>query len=81
MQTELLVLAFAGLLQVVQYGLMSIPANRELGIKKTFGPRDDPTILDQLSPRSARLYRALNNHFEALILFTIAVVVITLSDR
>ena len=81
MQTEILVLTLAGLLQVVQYALMSIPANRELCIKKTFGPRDDPTILGRLSPRTGRLYRALNNHFEALILFIIAVVVITLSDR
>ena len=34
-----------------------------------------------LSRQTGRLQRALNNHFEALILFTIAVVVVTLSNR
>jgi uncharacterized MAPEG superfamily protein len=32
-----------------------------------------------MSRLTARLQRALNNHFEALILFTLAVVVVTLS--
>lgn len=80
MTVELLVLAFAGLLQGVQYALMSVPANLELGPRKTFGPRDDAADLQaQLSPHTGRLYRALDNHFEALILFTLAVVVVTLS--
>ena len=34
-----------------------------------------------LSPTSARLKRALDNHFEGLILFTLAVVVVTLSGK
>ena len=34
-----------------------------------------------LSPTSARLKRALENHFEGLILFTLAVVVVTLSGQ
>jgi uncharacterized MAPEG superfamily protein len=77
---ELLVLALAGLLQAVQYALMSVPANLELGPGRALGPRDDAADLQsRLSPRTARLYRALDNHFEALVLFTLAVVVVTLS--
>jgi uncharacterized MAPEG superfamily protein len=77
---ELTALALAGLLQVVQYVLMSVPANLELGPGKTLGPRDDPNLRDRLSPRTGRLFRALDNHFEGLILFTLAVVVVTLGD-
>ena len=80
MTAELTVLALAGLLQAVQYLLMSVPANRELGRRKTMGPRDEPGLEAQLSPRTGRLRRALANHFEGLILFTLAVVVVTLSE-
>jgi uncharacterized MAPEG superfamily protein len=80
MTPELTALALAGLLQAVQYILMSVPANLELGPRKTLGPRDDADLASQLSPRTARLYRALDNHFEGLILFTLAVVVVTLGD-
>ena len=83
MTPELLTLALAFLLQIVQFALMSIPANRELGPGKTASPRDRSrlggSLEDQLSEKTARLYRALNNHFEGLILFTIAVVVVELS--
>ena len=34
-----------------------------------------------LSKTTARLQRALNNHFESLILFTIAVLVVTLGNQ
>ncbi|MGB1209138.1 MAG: MAPEG family protein, partial [Paracoccaceae bacterium] len=68
-------------LQVIQFCLMSVPANRELGTGKTLGPRDRGGLADGLSPRTARLYRALDNHFEGLILFGIACTVITLSDQ
>lgn len=85
MTPELTVLTLAALLQVVQYMLMSIPANLELGPGKTMSPRDRDrlggSLEDQLSEKTARLYRALNNHFEGLILFTIACVVVTLSDQ
>lgn len=77
---ELMVLALAALWQVVQFGLMAVPANRELGTRYTAGPRDAPPKRS-LSPRTARLQRALNNHFEALILFGIAVMVVTLSGQ
>ncbi|MBW6507032.1 MAG: MAPEG family protein [Rhodobacteraceae bacterium] len=81
MTPELTALALAGLLQGVQYLLVSITANRELGPAKTLSPRDPDRLgkplAEQLSPRSGRLFRAMNNHFEALILFTLAVVVVT----
>ena len=81
MTQELTALTCAALLQVVQYGLMALPANLELGTAVTAGPRDDPDVLRRLTPRTARLVRALNNHFEALILFTIAVTVVTLGGK
>lgn len=84
MSPELTALALAGLLQVIQYGLMSVPANLELGAAKTASPRDPERLgkplVEQVSPRTGRLFRALNNHFEGLILFTLAVVVVTLSE-
>lgn len=85
MTPELTALALAGLLQGVQYVLMAVPANLELGTAKTLSPRDPQTlgqpIQNQLSPVTGRLLRALNNHFEALILFTLAVTVTTLSNQ
>lgn len=85
MTPELTALALAGILQVVQYGLMAVPANLELGVAKTAGPRDPDRLgkplVEQVSPRTGRLFRALQNHFEGLILFTLAVVVITLSEK
>ena len=85
MTPELQVLAYAGLLQVVQYVLMSVPANIELGPGKTASPRDPQRLgkplIEQVSPKTGRLFRALNNHFEGLILFTLAVVVLVLGDK
>lgn len=85
MTPELTALACAGLLQCVQFALMAIPANLELGVGKTLSPRDPdrlgPPLAEQVSPKTGRLFRALNNHFEGLILFTIAVVVVTLADK
>jgi len=82
---ELTVLALAGLLQGVQFALMSVPANLELGVGKTLSPRDTSRmgkpLIEQVSDKTGRLIRAMNNHFEALILFTIAVVVVTLGDK
>ena len=85
MTPELTVLALAALLQGVQFTLMAIPANIELGVGKTMSARDNSRmgkpIVEQVSDKTGRLIRAMNNHFEALILFTIAVVVITLGDK
>ncbi|EBA12242.1 MAPEG family protein [Roseobacter sp. CCS2] len=85
MTPELTVLALAALLQGVQFTLMAIPTNIEVGVGKTMSPRDNSRLgkplLEQVSDKTGRLIRAMNNHFEALILFTIAVVVITLGDK
>ena len=80
MTPELTALALAGLLQVVQLNLFAIPANRELGTGYTSSPRDTPPSRP-LSTLTGRLQRAMNNHFEALTLFTIAVVVVTLGNQ
>ncbi len=78
MTPELTALALAGLLQVVQFIVMAVPANMQLGGHKTAGPRDTPLVLTGIA---GRLQRAMNNHFEGLILFTIAVVVVTLGGQ
>jgi uncharacterized MAPEG superfamily protein len=80
MTPELTALALAGLLQAVQFHLFAIPANRELGTGYTSSPRDRPPSR-QISVLTGRLQRAMNNHFEGLILFTLAVVVVTLGDQ
>lgn len=85
MTPELTALTFAALLQCIQFGLLAIPANKELGVGKTSSPRDldrlGKPIIDLLSTKTARLARAMNNHFEALILFAVAVTVVSLSDQ
>ena len=85
MTPELTALAFAGLLQIIQIALMAVPANLELGVRKTLSPRDPDrmggSLESQVSTKTARLYRAMNNHFEGLILFTIAALVVTLSGQ
>lgn len=80
MTPELTVLTLAGLLQFVQYAIFAVPANIELGTGYTSSARDRPPS-KQLSIRTARLQRAMNNHFEGLILFTLAVVVVTLGGQ
>ncbi|MEZ5778784.1 MAG: MAPEG family protein [Paracoccaceae bacterium] len=80
MTPELSALALAGLLQVVQYILMAVPANLELGPGYTASPRDRPPSRE-MSKTTGRLIRAMDNHFEGLILFTIAVVVVTLGGQ
>ena len=84
MTPELTVLALAAIWQVIQITLMAIPANLELGTAKTLSPRDPDRLgtplMDQVSLRTGRLHRAMTNHFEGLILFTIAVVVVTLAE-
>ena len=80
MTPELTALTLAALLQTVQFLLYATPANLELGTKYTSGPRDTP-LPRPLSVTTARLQRAMNNHFEGLILFTIAVVVVTLGNQ
>ncbi|MCC5985925.1 MAG: MAPEG family protein [Rhodobacteraceae bacterium] len=78
MTPELTALTLAALLQVAQYALFSVAANRQVGVGYAMSPRDKDRPLTDLA---GRLQRALNNHFEGLILFTIAVAVITLSGQ
>jgi uncharacterized MAPEG superfamily protein len=80
MTPELTVLALSGLLQVGLFVLFATPANLELGPKYTTSPRDVPPKR-AMSVTTARMQRALNNTFEALILFTLAVVVVTLGGQ
>jgi uncharacterized MAPEG superfamily protein len=77
MPIEVRVLGYAALLQFLQVIVYAIPANLQLGPSYTAGPRDEPRAVQGLA---GRLQRALNNHFEGLILFTIAVVVVVLGN-
>jgi uncharacterized MAPEG superfamily protein len=83
--TELTVLTYAGLLQVLQFVWVSVRANLEMPSGKLLSPRDPQRmgkpLMEQVSVPTGRLFRALNNHFEGLILFTLAVVVVTLGDK
>lgn len=78
MTTELYILALAFLLQIVQYCLYSVIANLQVGTTYSMGPRDERR---ELTGVAGRLQRALSNHFEALILFAIAVMIVTLSGQ
>ncbi len=84
MPVEVTVLALAAILQIGQIVLMAVPANLELGTSATLSPRDPkpgaPGLMERVSPTTGRLHRALSNHFEALVLFTIAVAVVTLGE-
>ena len=77
MPVELKVLGYAALLQFVQFVLMAVPVNIQLGPAYTGGPRDEKK---EATGVPGRLKRALENHFEGLILFTIAVVVVVLGE-
>ena len=80
MTPELTVLALAGLLQFAQFLLYAVPANLELGSGYTTSARDRPPSRE-MSARTARLGRAFDNHFEGLILYMLATVVLVLGDK
>lgn len=77
MTAELTALTLAALLQIGQFAAYSITAQQQVGTKYAASPRDTPR---QLTGTAGRLQRAMNNHFEGLILFTIAVTVVTLGE-
>jgi uncharacterized MAPEG superfamily protein len=77
MPVELTVLGYAALLQFVQFVLMAVPVSAQLGIAYTGGNRDEQK---QAWGVPGRLKRALDNHFEGLVMFTIAVVVVVLGE-
>ena len=63
MPIEIKILGYAAMLQFVQYILMAIPVNIQMGIAYTGGNRDEqrrPTGIP------GRIKRALDNHFEGL---------------
>lgn len=80
MTPELTALALAGLLQVAQFASIAVPANLQMGTDYMLGPRDTEPPRE-LTVTAARLRRAFLNHFEGLILFTLAVVVVTVGGQ
>ena len=77
MTPELTVLGLAAILQAVQIALAAWSMNRDGLSRWNASPRDaEPAF----SPRTGRLRRAVDNHFEALAFFPIAVVLVTLGD-
>ena len=79
MTPELTALTLAALLQCLTFVVYAVRANLELGTGYTMSARDrEPSR--QMSVKTARLQRAIANHFEGLILFGIGVMVVTYSD-
>jgi len=77
MPIEVAILGWAALLLAAQFAIMAVAVNLQLGTTYTSGPRDE-----RLEPTGmpGRLYRAFNNMIEALLFFTVAVVVVTLGN-
>ncbi|MBU2991765.1 MAPEG family protein [Octadecabacter sp. 1_MG-2023] len=80
MTPELTALALAGVLQAIQFLLYSVRANLDVGSGYAMSARDRAPSRP-LSDLGGRLQRAMSNHFEGLILFSLAVVVVTLSGQ
>ena len=78
MTPELTALTLAALLQVVQFLIYSVSAQKQVGRKYAASPRDEAR---ELTGFAGRAQRAMNNHFEGLILFSIACLVITFADK
>lgn len=78
MTPDLTVLALAALLQCGQFALYAIWANIQVDMRTSLGPRDTKV---ELTDKAGRLQRAMNNHFEGLIMFSIAVLVVHLGDK
>jgi uncharacterized MAPEG superfamily protein len=79
MTPELAALALAVFLQLGQITLAGWSMNRDAGVDWNAGPRDEPH--PGFSALTGRLRRAVANHFEALALFTVAVLVVSLSGK
>ena len=77
MPFEIKMLGLAALLQFAQFVLMAVPVNMQLGPLYTAGNRDEE---QRATGVAGRLKRAFDNHFDGLILFTIAVVVVVLGN-
>ncbi|MFS4582056.1 MAPEG family protein [Phaeobacter sp. C3_T13_0] len=78
MTPELTSLTLAALLQALQFFAYAFTANRQLDTKTALGPRDTPVTL---TGTAGRFKRAMENHYEGLVLFTIACVVVSISGQ
>lgn len=78
MSAETTALGLAALLQAAQIGLAGRFMNKDMGAAWNASPRD---VEPHFSPMTGRLRRAVQNHFEGLALFTIAVVMVAVEDR
>ncbi|MBE9639073.1 MAPEG family protein [Salipiger mangrovisoli] len=78
MTPELLALTLATLLQLAQMALFSVLAQRQVGPRYAASPRDEGR---SLTGRAGRAQRAMNNHFEGLLLFAIAVFLVSYTDQ
>lgn len=78
MTPELTALTLAALWQGLTIAIAAMVMNRDVGAQWNAGPRDTQPAFSALT---SRLRRAVDNHFEGLIFFTIAVVVVSLSGR
>lgn len=78
MTQELTILVYAALLQAFQLSLAIVFGDTQTGIKYGASARDTPRPLTGLA---GRIDRALTNHYAALALFSIAVVVLTLGNK
>lgn len=78
MTAELIALTLAALLQVAQICLYSVTGRAQVGSRTALKPRDEAI---ELTGSAGRVQRAMNNHFEGLILFGIACLVIAVSGQ
>ncbi|WP_375174499.1 MAPEG family protein [Pseudooceanicola sp.] len=72
MTPELTALTLAALLQVIQIAMYSVAGQSQAGRKAALKPRDEKI---ELTGKPGRIQRAMNNHFEGLLLFAIAALV------
>ena len=77
MTPELTALTLAALLQVVQFVIYSITAQKQVGSKSAASPRDTPR---QLTGAAGRAQRTMTHHLAGPTLVSIAVMVLTWSD-
>ena len=78
MTPELTVLTLAALLWVVQFLLYLAAGHGRMDVQKAIGPRDEGVEKPGIC---GRLHRALTNHAEGLILFSIAALVIATTGQ
>ncbi|WP_417627518.1 MAPEG family protein [Pararhodobacter aggregans] len=78
MSPELTALTLAALLQGMQFAIFSVTAQMQVGSRYAASPRDEKR---ELTGIAGRAQRALSNHFEGLILFAIAVMVVSLAGQ